>query len=266
MDLKSYNPKFENSSLDDEKIKEIPIKRFDQFSPSQKPPKNKSKKFLFIFAVIFIIVVVVLFSLFSHPKIKNSNTKTNAPTKSQTKISQLTYNSTSSSLDFSYPSNWIVNDNNSGLITISSPISQLPQTTNQNIKGRVVITINQQTTIPTTFGTYSVAIDNSAKLSYKSPTQYQRNQTYLTYVQYPATTASNGLDAVYITGDFGYTKNQVIPQTDIAKLNPLIIISFVSCKDSSCSSTAPLTVSNSFETNQLFSNQTVGIISSLQLN
>ncbi len=265
MDLKSYNPKFENSSLDDEKITEIPIKRFDQFTPRQKTSKKKPGKLLFILAIIFVIVIVILFSLFSKSTPKPA--KTNSTTaKTQNKTSQLSYNSTTSSLDFSYPSNLVVNDNNSGLITISSPISQLPQTSNSNISGKVIITINQQTTIPATFGNYSLAVDNSAKINYTSPTQYQRNQTYLTEVQYPATLASNGLDAVYVTGDFGYTKNQVIPLTDIAKLNPLIMITFVSCKDSTCSSTSPLTVSSSFVTNQLFSNQAVGIIKSLQLN
>ena len=250
MDFGSYNPKFEKNALSDEPISEIPIKYYGDNQPGKrlKPPK-KSRKSLFIFisivAVCLIVLIVVYFAAPS-PK-NNSKTSTNSKTSSNTNNGPktLSFNSVSSSLSFNYLSTWAVNDNNNGLITISSPVTSLNLASGSKTTGQVVITINEQTNIPKQFGNYSVALSNSTQISYSNPTQTQRNQTYLTYVQYPATTISGGLDAIYVTGDYAYPKNNVIPETDIAKLNPLIIVSFQSCQDSSCQKNTPVTVSSS---------------------
>jgi hypothetical protein len=45
---------------------------------------------------------------------------------------------------------------------------------------------------------------------------------------------TEGLDAIYITGDLGYAKDQNVPEADIQKVDPIISIEFYLCPDSGC--------------------------------
>ena len=45
---------------------------------------------------------------------------------------------------------------------------------------------------------------------------------------------------MYITGDFGYKKDQAIPQVDIAKIDPAISLTFSAC-DGACTKSIGIT-------------------------
>ena len=268
MDFGSYNPKFEKDSLHDENIREIPIKYYGDYQKSPRKKDKKSSKLFFLLAIGFVVVVVLLFAIFDKSAVpkKHSSPITSSKAKPITPEKTLSYNSVASSLNFNYLASWSINDNNNGFIAITSPTSKLTLADGSKISGRVLISIDQQSQVPKTFGNYSLALSNSSLISYTSPTQYQRNQTYLTYVQYPATTIVGGLDAIYVTGDFGYSKGESIPATDMAKLNPLIIISFETCLDTACDKNSPATVGSDTYNSSLITTDTINVIKSLQLN
>ncbi len=269
MDFKSYDPKFNKpSSLYDNKVVEPPIKSYGSFTNSPRPlPKKKSNKLLYIIVSFLILIGIggAFILLTKHHNIsKPIIYKKIQP--STTIIKTSNYNSSTSNLDFNYPIGWKVNDNNSGLIKVTSPIVNLTSDNLNTVKGQIIISINQQAVLPPSFGSYSVAVDNSQQISYNSPTNIQRNQTYLTFVQYPSTTVVGGLDGIYVTGAFGYQKLQVIPSTDITKLSPLIIVSFVLCANTSCSNSKPLTISHTMLKDNLINQTVYNIIKSLQIN
>ncbi|MEJ0072885.1 MAG: hypothetical protein WDN27_02235 [Candidatus Saccharibacteria bacterium] len=64
----------------------------------------------------------------------------------------------------------------------------------------------------------------------------QRAQTYLSYLSYAN---ASGLDALYITGDSGYTQGQEVPMSDVVKGNPLISANFEECTSADCSTGTP---------------------------
>ncbi|HEY1646256.1 MAG TPA: hypothetical protein VGF75_07930, partial [Candidatus Saccharimonadales bacterium] len=115
----------------------------------------------------------------------------------------------------------------------------------KSVQGREVVSVFNQGQLPAGFGTSSVAVLNSQDINYTSPSTTQAAQTYISFVQYPATTVIGGLDAIYLTGNDGYLKDQTIPNTDVNQISPLVVISFQSCQDSACSSPESLTISSS---------------------
>lgn len=269
MDLKSHDPIFNQpSSLYDNRVVEPPIKSYGNFKANPRPTKKKkSKKFFYGLIIIVILLIVVIFSLFMTKSNKANKPVNHKKTKSNSLVIKTNnYNSSTSNLSFNYPTNWTVNDNGNGLIKIISPIVKLTSDNLTTLNGKINITINQQAVLPTAFGSYSAAVDSSQLISYNAPTTVQRGQTYLTFVQYPTTTVLGGLDGIYVTGAFGYQKLQEIPATDILKLSPLIIVSFDSCSNSSCSIVAPLTISNKMLQTSLIDQTTYNIIKSLQIN
>jgi hypothetical protein len=176
------------------------------------------------------------------------------------------YDSATYTLGFDYPETWKVNDTAAKLM-VASPAVSLTTAGGSKVEGHVVLTIqNQQTTIPSYPANGAVAILASEKLTYKQPTPVQRAQTYFSYLGYG--TKSGGLDALYITGDNGYQKDQNIPMSDVVKGNPLIGITFQSCTSVDCSTGTPtmLTVVASDWPTTAESKQVVDLIKSLQLN
>lgn len=264
MDLKSYNPELGENSLNDRNFKEPPLKNYGVYHQLPKKPKKKINKPIIGVVAIIIVIVLSLLIFSNNKKPAVVHQKIKKPVSHL--VTNQTYNSVSSALSFTYPNSWNINDNGKGLILITSPIVSLTSDLLTNTKGKIVISINQQSVLPSAFGNYSEAVSSSTAITYNNPTAIQRNQTYLTYVQYPSTNISGGLDSIFVTGGFGYQKLQVIPASDIVKLNPIIIISFESCQNKSCTKVTPLTVSSKMITNSLISNQAIGLIKSLKIN
>jgi hypothetical protein len=149
-------------------------------------------------------------------------------------------------LEFQYPKGWKTSEGADNKITAVSPATQLKTTSGAKQAGQIVFTIQRkQVSLPDFKDGSALAVRESEKIDYSKPSQVQRGSTYLTFVSY-ATSASKGLDGVYVTGDNGYIKDQYVPVTDIAKSDPLITVTFKGCDDTKCTAaTKPLTLAAS---------------------
>ena len=159
----------------------------------------------------------------------------NVPTKQDT--------STNFNLSFNYPQTWTVTDSGNGQLTVVSPPTPLTGSDGQAITGQITLTVRAQGQGLDAFAKGNgLAVLASQKVSYSSPTQTQRAQTYLTYVQYPTTTVATALDAIYITGDFGYQKAQAVPQVDLGNVDPQVVVTFAKCSTATCSTVVPTNI------------------------
>lgn len=174
------------------------------------------------------------------------------------------YDSTIYTLSFDYPATWAVSDTTTKL-TVTSPAMQLSTIGGKKVEAHIVVTVqNQQASIPGFPANGALATLASDKLTYKQPTSVQRAQTYLSYLGYSTT---NGLDALYITGDSGYQQGQQVPMSDVIKGNPLISVMFETCATDCTSGTpAPQTLlASSWQATQA-SKDVTSLLESIQLN
>jgi len=196
-----------------------------------------------LIVVTLIVAVVLAVYLVFFPNIFESKKKVSAPTVKTTQttptqnanapIKTKHYDSTNFGLGFDYPQDWTVADV-TGKLTVTSPAMQLATTANETITGQVIVTIQpKQATLDVFKQGNATAVIDSQKITYTKPTASQRAQTYLSFLNY-ASSADTGIDGVYVTGDYGYQKDQAIPQVDIAKVDPLIMVTFVKCSSSAC--------------------------------
>lgn len=178
------------------------------------------------------------------------------------------YTSSNFNLSFNYPDNWNVSDTGNGKLTVTSPAMQLKGADGQSQTGQVVMTIQNENTFDfSPFKTGSaVAVLDSQKLTYAKPTQTQRANTYISFLQYNSTTTHGALDGIYVTGDFGYQKDQTIPETDIQKVDPVITVTFFACPNQACSGTLkPMNISSSQWNDSSFANPITKMIESLAI-
>ena len=202
---------------------------YEKFAQPEKPIRNWTKPF-----TIFIIVLVLLgagtaaYSLLKNHK----STKTQIAPVAQTepaKISSPTksYTSPNLYLTFSYPANWTIVDSGGGTMTATSPTMQLKDAAGQNVSGKITMTIQTSAqTLPGFATGNATAAIASQKIAYTHPTQTQRADTYVSFLTYASTTSPNGLDAIYISADNGYTVGQAIPQADLIPVSPIISLTF----------------------------------------
>lgn len=221
-----------------------------------------SQKHLWRRVVASLLVVVLLvaagfgaYRLFFHSKSSPAykapaQTVANAPSatgnKTGSNTSTQTYTATDYNLSFKYPDGWVVFNNGSGPMTVTSPSTQLTSATGQKVTGLITMTIQQQGQFPASFsaGT-ALAVLNSQRITYTQPTTAQPSQAYLSFVQYASTTTKGGLDGIYLTGNYGYTKDQAIPGSDIGAVNPLVTVTFTKCGNAKCTSNlVPLTIAS----------------------
>jgi hypothetical protein len=176
-----------------------------------------------------------------------------------------TYESANFHMVLDYPATWKVTDTVSKL-TFASPSLQLTQADGTKTSGHVLVTVQpKQTAIARYPADGAVAVLESQKLTYTHPTPIQRAQTYLSLLSYQQ---SDGLDALYITGDSGYVQHQLVPLSDVLAGDPLIGASFASCSTPDCASgtVTPLTLLASSWPTASFSSQVVNLLQSIQLN
>ena len=185
---------------------------------------------------------------------------------SQIAATTKTYTSPNFYLTFSYPANWTVTDTGGGQMSAVSPSTQLKNAQGGTVTGQISLLIRKNTEKLSEFtaGNATALID-SQKIAYTKPTQNQRANTYLSFLQY-ASTAGRGLDGIYITGDNGYQKAQAIPLVDVNKADPIISITFGKCADSGCSGkTTPLTVDSTSWSDASFSGPLKTMLESLSI-
>lgn len=153
-----------------------------------------------------------------------------------------TYTSPNLNLSIDYPGNWKVSDD-ANKLKITSLLTTLPGTDGQNVQGRIVLAMQPKGTELEAFASGGVisALD-SQKIKYSKPTPVQRGETYLTFLQYTDNFVKGQLDGIYITGDYGYKANQYVPKVDIAKLDPLITMTFEKCSANDCGDPQPLSI------------------------
>lgn len=237
-----------------EPVASEPAPQPESESPAPQPPaqgyyKEPSNR-KWIYAGVAAVVIIAALAYFllgrSKPASPRAATTQSHSTTSQTPAatSQIdattkSYTSPNFNLTFSYPADWTVADNGGTQMTVTSPAMQLKDPTGQTITGQIVMTIAQAGQVPTAFNSGGgTAVRDSVKVAYTKPTSTQRANTYLSFVQYSATTATGALDGVYITGDYGYQKGQDVPKVDIGKLDPIISLTFLN------STGKPMSVAN----------------------
>jgi cytoskeletal protein RodZ len=238
-----------------------------------KLPKRFKLQALAVFVIIVCLVIagVAAWQHFSHSKAKtptptmavqHASASSNNQTEAGTQIR--TYTATNFSLNFKYPDTWTIVNNGTGPITVTSPSTQLVSATGQKVNGQVIMTIQAQGQLPAAFTAGTVlAVLSSQKYMYTDPTTSQNVQTYLSFVQYSTTTTKGGLDGIYLTGNDGYTKDQVIPSTDVAAINPLITMTFYKCGNSACTmNLTPLTIASTDWSNNSFKTPIVNMLRS----
>jgi hypothetical protein len=235
-------------SAEEEKYQK-PEKSTADYAEYKPPPKKqevllgklKPSRKVGIAAAVIVLVLALAAGSYWFVKNRNSNDK---PTEtSQTaqnvsateKISSETkkFESASFRLSFDYPSDWRASEDNPEAITVLSPDITLKDTQGKDAKGQIYFRIRAKGQQLQGFDKGdAAAVLASEKIAYTAPTQVQRASTYITFVRYAEN--SQGLDAIYITGDTGYEQGQSVLKTDIEKVDPIISVEFYLCPKDGC--------------------------------
>jgi len=215
------------------------------------PPKKPSKAKWVVLALAVIIVGAGGYwgynKFLAKEAAPTTVQKTTIPDKTSTPTAEAatkTYESTAMGLTFAYPETWTVNEaTGNKVITVVSPLQDLKTADSQTTKGKIMLTIAPKGQNVTAFASGdAVAVRDSTKTSYSNPSSSQRAATYISFLQYNSTTTKGALDAVAVTGDYGYQKFQTIPKTDVATIDPLLMITFIKCADEKCANATPLSI------------------------
>ncbi len=253
---------------------ELPVKDFSYIN-TQKPPSNKNSHvstWIITGVIVVLLIVAGAVLLNYHSKKKPTETasksthQTTKTTPQATNIQLTSYSSTPFNLTVSYPTSWSVSASGSTSLSIISPAMALTSSTGKSIQGKVAVNVFNPGQLPSGFGTTSVAVLDSQKISFLNPTANQAAQSYLSFVQYPATTVTGGMDGIYLTGNNGYVKSQTIPTTDVNNISPLVIVSFSQCQTSACTTTTPVTIASSMWNSASFQAPILAIIKSFQFS
>ena len=221
-----------------------------------------------IISLALIAGLIYWFSLRHHPVAQPSSSQTASSQSANsshpsTHIDSTTksYNSQNFNLAFSYPADWTINDNGNGFMTAKSPTLNLTNAAGQTQQGIIILTFRTKgSALPEFNKGPATATRDSVKIAYTQPTQDQRANTYLSFLQYATTTTHGALDGVYITGDLGYQKDQDIPASDVSQLDPIISITFTDTAGKA------LSIADSSWDNTNLSGPLVKMLESLSIN
>ena len=149
-------------------------------------------------------------------------------------------------------------------MSVVSPAMKLTDAGGRSFTGQIELLIRTTQQKLTEFQAgNAVAVMDSQKITYSKPTQTQRANTYLSFLQYA--TASGGLNGVYITGDFGYTKDQAVPLVDINKADPIISLVFNKCLNDTCTKVTPAAITASSWSDASFSDPLLNMLKSFAI-
>jgi hypothetical protein len=241
-----------------------PKPKFEPVGPDYHKNKSKKGRWAAVLIIILILAAAVYWFLIKPPTAK-APTKTGGPNttkitnQEQTTTETTHYDSSNFNLGFDYPKGWKLSDvSGSGKLSVTSPSMQLKAADGQTVNGQIAMTIRDKTQKLTEFdkGNATAALD-SEKIAYTKPTETQRGNTYLSFLDYASSTQT-GLDGIYITGDAGYTKDQVIPLADVSKSDPVISVIFL--KDNK-----QITIDSSSWSNNSFSKSIKTMLQSLAI-
>lgn len=200
---------------------------------------RKPAKYLLILLILGAIGAGVYKFVLNKPekdKVANQadTSQANQPQASQITTATKNYSSQDFALSFDYPEDWTVADGSREELKVISPAIKLKDANGQLVNGQILMTIQSPNLKIVGFESKgnALAVIDSKKINYSKPTQNQRASTYISFLRYDGN--SSGLDAIYITGDNGYQKDQAVPEIDIRKVEPIIRIIFGKCADSGC--------------------------------
>jgi hypothetical protein len=146
------------------------------------------------------------------------------------------YGSINFNLSFDHPKDWTVSDvDGSGVLAVTSTPIKFKAADMEPVTGQVLMTMRDKKQELKEFSKgEAIAVIDSEKIDYTKPTETQRGSTYISFLNY-ASSFADGIDGIYVTGDAGYKIGQLIPSKDIAKMDPIINVSFIECSDDDCS-------------------------------
>jgi hypothetical protein len=226
------------------------------YADYQPPGKNKSyrnkpsrnwnlkKPTITILSIAVLLgIAAAIYIVFFRSKPATAPIKQTAqPTQQQSNIATETknYESANFSLSFDYPKDWTVKDEDgSDKLTVTSPILKLQDSSGQQARAVIILQILGKSQNFTEFDKgNAVAGLDSQKIAYTKPSPTQRANTYISFLQYSGSATSDGLDAIYITGDNGYKKGQAVPKVDISKIDPIIRVVFTDSQNKSATISA----------------------------
>lgn len=197
----------------------------------------------------------------------NSSQSSEAPTTTDITTKTEHYVSNTFMLEFDYPEDWTVAEQSeSGQLAVQSPALQLEDVTGAMVTGQVVFTIrNKQQPLPEFDSGNAIAALESEKITYAKPSSVQRGSTYLSFLRYA--TVSQGLNGIYVTGDYGYQKDQAIPKADFTPVDPIISTTFQKCADGTCGTMGTaIGISENMWEETTFSKPLKAIFESLTIN
>lgn len=153
------------------------------------------------------------------------SSQTSMPTSAKINTTTKHYDSVNFNLGFDYPADWSVTDSGNGVLTVKSPAVGVKDASGQSVSTQITMMIrNKSQKLPEFDAGNAMAVLDSEKIAYTKPTQTQRANTYISFLQYAKTTS--GFDGIYITGNNGYKKAQAIPKVDIQTVDPIISVTF----------------------------------------
>ncbi|HLG90969.1 MAG TPA: hypothetical protein VI336_02295 [Candidatus Saccharimonadales bacterium] len=214
------------------------------YADYEKPqkPRNPIWKKLGITAAVLVLVAALGAGGYWFYKNRKSDDKTagtsqttqsTAPTAEKITTETKKFESASFKLSFDYPGNWAASEDNPEEVTVLSPGVKLKSVDGKDVTGQIYFRIRAKGQPLQGFENgNAVAVLDSQKIAYTNPTQVQRASTYISFLRYADNT--QGLDAIYISGDLGYEKDQDILKSDIEKVDPIISIELYLCPDSGC--------------------------------
>jgi hypothetical protein len=239
----------------------------------QKEKNGSGRKILIVFVVLIVIAALAYWFLVKPKPAKAPTASSSAKNSSQNSkqsnsdVDTDHHESPSFNLGFDYPKGWKVSDiSGSDKVVVTSPALKLKDAKGQQVDGQVIMTIRGKTQKLTEFDKgAATAVINSEKIAYTKPSETQRGNTYISFLNYSGS-KDTGLDSIYITGDAGYQKDQEIPAVDISKIDPITNVTFVKCSDSKCSSAGTaLTVATSSWQDSNFSKPIKTLLQSLSI-
>jgi hypothetical protein len=253
---------------------EPPIKDFSHLLNGKPAPKSSRhiwRKLLIVFLILLILGggAGAYWKFF---RVKPAKHVVHEVAKTQQAVSNKalptsSYVSSGFGVTLNYPSNWLINDGGATSLSITSAVMKLTSDSGQSVNGKVIVLFQPEGKIPSEFGSSSAeAVLPSQLVAYTNPGSTQAAQTYLSFLQYSSATVTGTLNAIYVTGNYGFQKDDIIPQTDLTALNPLITISFGQCANTTCTNLEDLSVSSSEWSNSSFARPILNILKSLQFS
>ncbi len=216
---------------------ETAAKYVSDLQPIKEGRRRKRRKRLFILALLTLLALVTA-GYFMFVRTDNKHVAQSPQAGGEQAVpapqpsSQIKeYTSDSMNLAFSYPGDWKIDDSTRGLIKVESPIIKLADLNRDQADAKVVVTfLSSGSEVPGFGDSGAIAVKDSEKLAYAAPSQNQRAETYLSFAGF----AGRGLNGVFVTGDSGYKIDQLIPESDVKKGDPIITVMFYSCSNSGC--------------------------------